>query len=94
MPHLSRLNSLALTIALVIASPLALAAGQTAQPAAAAASASAKAPLPLDELRTFAEVMDRIKAAYLEPVDDKTLLENAIKGMLINLDPHSAYLGP
>ena len=38
MPHLSRLNSLALTIALVIASPLALAAGQTAQPAAAAAS--------------------------------------------------------
>ena len=94
MPHLSRLNSLALTIALVIASPLALAAGQTAQPAAAAASASAKAPLPLDELRTFAEVMDRSKAAYVEPVDDKTLLENAIKGMLSNLDPHSAYLGP
>ena len=94
MPHLSRLNSLALTIALVIASPLALAAGQTAQPAATAASASAKAPLPLDELRTFAEVMDRIKAAYVEPVDDKTLLENAIKGMLSNLDPHSAYLGP
>src|SRR5471032_648848 len=38
--------------------------------------------------------MDRIKAAYVEPVDDKTLLENAIKGMLSNLDPHSAYLGP
>ncbi|GLX90023.1 S41 family peptidase [Pseudomonas weihenstephanensis] len=91
MPHLSRLNSLALTIALVIAAPLALAAGQAAQPVAAA---SAKAPLPLDELRTFAEVMDRIKAAYVEPVDDKTLLENAIKGMLSNLDPHSAYLGP
>lgn len=55
---------------------------------------TAKAPLPLEELRTFAEVMDRIKAAYVEPVDDKTLLENAIKGMLSNLDPHSAYLGP
>ncbi|MFC3609390.1 S41 family peptidase [Stutzerimonas tarimensis] len=53
-----------------------------------------KAPLPLDELRTFAEVMDRIKAAYVEPIDDKTLLENAIKGMLGNLDPHSAYLEP
>ena len=53
-----------------------------------------KAPLPLDELRTFAEVLDRIKAAYVEPVDDKTLLENAIKGMLSNLDPHSAYLEP
>ncbi|SDI38018.1 carboxyl-terminal processing protease [Pseudomonas panipatensis] len=53
-----------------------------------------EAPLPLDELRTFAEVLDRVKAAYVEPVDDKTLLENAIKGMLSNLDPHSAYLGP
>ncbi|MBS7327117.1 MAG: S41 family peptidase [Thiopseudomonas sp.] len=48
--------------------------------------------LPLDELRTFVEVMDRIKSVYVEPVDDKTLLENAIKGMLANLDPHSAYL--
>lgn len=48
----------------------------------------------MDDLRTFAEVMDRIKAAYVEPVSDKTLLENAIKGMLSNLDPHSAYLEP
>ena len=92
MPHLSRLNSLALTIALVIGSPMAFAAEPSIQPAGAAAST--KAPLPLEELRTFAEVMDRIKAAYVEPVDDKTLLENAIKGMLSNLDPHSAYLGP
>ena len=94
----SRLTSLALTIAVVIGAPLAQAAG--AAPAAAPAAtapanaANIKAPLPLDELRTFAEVMDRIKAAYVEPVDDKTLLENAIKGMLSNLDPHSAYLGP
>jgi len=57
-------------------------------------TATQKAPLPLEELRTFAEVLDRIKAAYVEPVDDKTLLENAIKGMLSNLDPHSAYLEP
>lgn len=48
--------------------------------------------LPLDELRTFVEVMERIRNAYVEPIDDKTLLENAIKGMLANLDPHSAYL--
>ncbi|MFS2156541.1 S41 family peptidase [Pseudomonas sp. Pseusp122] len=99
MLHLSRLTSLALTIAVVIGAPLAHAAEKaTIAPAAAAASstanANAKAPLPLDELRTFAEVMDRIKSAYVEPVDDKTLLENAIKGMLSNLDPHSAYLGP
>ncbi len=90
MLHLSRLTSLALTIALALGAPLVHAA-ETAQ---SAATAAAKAPLPLDELRTFAEVMDRIKAAYVEPVDDKTLLENAIKGMLSNLDPHSAYLGP
>lgn len=93
MLHLSRLTSLALTIALVIGAPLAFAA-EPAPSAPAATAATTKAPLPLDELRTFAEVMDRIKAAYVEPVDDKMLLENAIKGMLSNLDPHSAYLGP
>ena len=53
-----------------------------------------KGRLPLDELRAFTEVMQRIKSAYVEPIDDKTLLENAIKGMLDNLDPHSAYLKP
>jgi carboxyl-terminal processing protease len=94
MLHSSRLSMLAL--ALMVAAPLANAADPAvAKPAAPAVTApAAKAPLPLDELRTFAEVMDRIKAAYVEPVDDKTLLENAIKGMLSNLDPHSAYLGP
>jgi carboxyl-terminal processing protease len=52
------------------------------------------APLPLDQLRTFADVFDRIKNAYVEEIDDTILLENAIKGMLYELDPHSAYLGP
>ncbi|WP_137819412.1 S41 family peptidase [Pseudomonas sp. 2FG] len=97
MPHLSRpmfpALALALAIALVIGAPL-LHAAQADEAAAPAAATNGKAPLPLDELRTFAEVLDRIKAAYVEPVDDKTLLENAIKGMLSNLDPHSAYLGP
>ncbi|WP_269434162.1 S41 family peptidase [Halopseudomonas salegens] len=50
--------------------------------------------LPLDELRTFVEVLERIRTAYVEPVDDATLLENAIRGMLEGLDPHSAYLEP
>lgn len=50
------------------------------------------ATLPLDELRTFVEVFERIKSAYVEPIDDKTLMNNAIKGMVSNLDPHSAYL--
>ena len=48
--------------------------------------------LPLEELRTFAEVFGRIKSDYVEPVDDSELLESAIRGMLAGLDPHSAYL--
>ncbi len=49
-------------------------------------------PLPLDELRTFTGVLDAVKQDYVEPVKDKDLLENAIRGMLSNLDPHSAFL--
>ena len=52
------------------------------------------APLPLNELRTFTEVLERIRTSYVEPVDDATLLENAIRGMLEGLDPHSASLEP
>ena len=51
-------------------------------------------PLPLEDLRTFTEVFDKIKNDYVEPIGDKTLLENAIRGMLSGLDPHSAYLVP
>ena len=48
--------------------------------------------LPFDELRTFTEIFGRIKQDYVEPVSDKKLLEDAIRGMLSGLDPHSAYL--
>ena len=48
--------------------------------------------LPLTDLRTFVDVFERIRHSYVDPVDDKTLFENAIKGMLSALDPHSAYL--
>ena len=50
--------------------------------------------VPVDELRAFAEVMERIRAAYIEDVDDRELLEAAIRGMLHDLDPHSNYLTP
>lgn len=53
---------------------------------------AADAQLPLEDLRTFALVLEQIRAAYVENVDDKTLLENATRGMLGELDPHSAYL--
>jgi carboxyl-terminal processing protease len=48
--------------------------------------------IPFEELRTFTEVFQKIKTDYVEEVDDKTLLENAIQGMLSGLDPHSNYL--
>lgn len=48
--------------------------------------------LPLEELRAFVEILNRVKQGYVEDVSDKDLLENAIRGMLDGLDPHSAYL--
>ncbi|MFV0276254.1 MAG: S41 family peptidase, partial [Parahaliea sp.] len=48
--------------------------------------------LPLDELRTFADVYNQIRSGYVEEIDDSTLLEYAIQGMLMSLDPHSVYL--
>lgn len=48
--------------------------------------------LPFEDLRTFTEIFGRIKRDYVEPVTDKKLLEDAIRGMLSGLDPHSAYL--
>ena len=51
-----------------------------------------RATLPVEELRTFSDVFGRIKNDYVVDVDDKELIENAIRGMLSGLDPHSAYL--
>ncbi len=50
--------------------------------------------IPFVELKTFTEVFGRIQQDYVEPVTDKKLLENAIRGMLSGLDPHSSYLSP
>lgn len=49
-------------------------------------------PLPIEELRAFTEVFGRVKTDYVEPVEDKKLITEAINGMLTGLDPHSAYL--
>ncbi len=48
--------------------------------------------LPLEDLRVFTKAYEHIRGAYIEDIDDKTLLEYAIKGMLSELDPHSSYL--
>ena len=46
------------------------------------------------ELDLFGDIFERIRSSYVEPVDDKTLIEAAINGMLSHLDPHSSYLPP
>ena len=48
--------------------------------------------IPFEGLKTFSEVYGRIRQDYVEPVTDDKLLEDAIRGMLTGLDPHSAYL--
>jgi len=50
------------------------------------------APLPLEDLRVFTEVFEKIKNDYVETRSDKELIESAIGGMLTGLDPHSAFL--
>jgi carboxyl-terminal processing protease len=49
-------------------------------------------PLPIDEVRLFAEALESIRSAYVQEIDDQTLINYAIRGMLAGLDPHSAYL--
>ena len=48
--------------------------------------------LPLEELRQFSDVFGAIKSNYVENVEDKKLINEAISGMLSGLDPHSAFL--
>src|SRR5688500_11269652 len=58
----------------------------------AIADRATRSPLPIEELRAFTEVFGAIKTNYVEPVEDKKLITEAINGMLTGLDPHSAYL--
>ena len=57
-----------------------------------AVARSAFGPLPVEELQQLAAVFDRVKAEYVEPVDEKKLISDAISGMVSGLDPHSQYL--
>lgn len=53
---------------------------------------SALTPLPLEELQQLAAVFGMVKTNYVDPVDDKKLITDAIAGMVAGLDPHSVYL--
>ncbi|WP_045726799.1 S41 family peptidase [Xanthomonas sp. GPE 39] len=90
-----------LSVALLLAlAPLPLmaqhAATQTSTaPAASAddpdATESATSKVPLDEIRRYVAVYNAVKEAYVDPVDDKKLMQSAIRGLLLDLDPHSTY---
>ncbi len=56
------------------------------------AAESATSKVPLDEIRRYVGVYNAIKQAYVDPVEDKALMQSAIRGLLLDLDPHSAYL--
>ncbi len=58
----------------------------------AVADRATRTALPIEELRAFTEVFGAIKSNYVEPVEDKRLITEAINGMLTGLDPHSSYL--
>lgn len=83
--------ALALTAGVVLGASITLTHGVWAE-RQAALSAQAQQIQDRDDLRGFVEVLNKVKADYVEPIDDKTLLQNAMRGMLSGLDPHSAYM--
>ena len=83
-------NTLILGLGLMLGVMLAIGQGVLAEKDSAINS-SAKT-IPLEDIRSLSEVFGKIKQHYVEDVEDKVLLENAIRGLLTGLDPHSAYL--
>lgn len=81
-------NTLILLLGLVLGVSLSITGGVIAEREPAAVAEH----LPLETVQALSEVFQRVKENYVEEVDDKTLLENAIRGMLTGLDPHSSYL--
>ena len=81
-------NTLILLLGLLLGVSLAVARGVLAEKP----QQNAATGLPLETVRTLSEVFDKIKHNYVEDVEDKVLLDNAISGMLTGLDPHSTYL--
>ncbi|MFO8025066.1 S41 family peptidase [Thiohalophilus sp.] len=80
-------NTLILLLGLVLGVSLSITGGVIAERQPAGAEH-----LPLETVQALSEVFQRVKENYVEEVDDETLLENAIRGMLTGLDPHSSYL--
>lgn len=81
-----------LALMMILGLSPALAAEENATEGTADSKAEATNAVPLNEIRTFTEIFSRVKSDYVDDVGDKKLLENAIRGMLAGLDPHSSYL--
>ena len=101
-PNAAPARVFALVAALLAAMPLVVAplAAQTPSVAPPTADAPAADPLappaspavPLEEIRRFAEVFRTVQQAYVDPIDDRTLMQSTLRALLADLDPHSAYL--
>ncbi len=85
-------NIVLVGVGIAVGIMISLASGVFADRPQHASAEQVRIELPLKELQIFSEVFYRIKTYYVEPVDDKDLVENAIRGMLSGLDPHSNYL--
>jgi len=77
---------LTLTVGIVVGIAVSLASGVLAERDPVEES------LPWEEARLLAEVLERVKQEYVEPVEDRALIESAVRGMVTNLDPHSQFL--
>ncbi len=86
------LFSATLLISFVLCAPAPAFAKPLASDNSNAEKAQPEERLPLRELRVFTQVFEQIRRGYVEEVKDSELLENAIAGLLLELDPHSAYL--
>lgn len=81
-----------LALSITLLASFAVSAQQPATDSLEANKAQSEERLPLRELRVFTQVFEQIRRGYVEEVKDTELLENAISGLLLELDPHSAYL--
>jgi len=81
-----------LALSITLLASFAVSAQQPETDSLEANKAQSEERLPLRELRVFTQVFEQIRRGYVEEVKDTELLENAISGLLLELDPHSAYL--
>nr|MDQ3040663.1 S41 family peptidase [Pseudomonadota bacterium] len=94
--HIRSLTACLVALPLAFAFAPAFAQEQQKAPEVAAsddpdAAETATSKVPLDEIRRYVAVYNAIKQAYVDPVDDNKLMHSAVRGLLLDLDPHSVY---